>query len=437
MPRRPTGSVPALVHHKASNRARVRINGRDFWLGKWGSPEAKMAYDRLIAEYLATRRILSPVASPEGAAGHPTLGPASVGGVGHAQTLDPAGGGCIPEELTVAELAGLYLEHCRTYYRNADGQRTSTYDNSLQAVRALRPFDDTIASAFGPRRLGTIRDAEASRGRSRVGCNTIVKHVRRVFQWAESQELVPRGTHNSLKTVEPLRQGRTHAPELPPIAPVDDAVVDATLPFLPEIVADMVRLQRLTGARPGEVCKLRPEDIDKSESVWRWRLPTHKNSWRGKDRVIMVGPRAQVLLKRYLLRDGKAFCFSPAESEKKRSRARRLRRQSPMTPSQRARKPKSDGRRRPRDQYDTGSYRRAITRAVDALNAALKLQDPNAKPFEDWAPNRLRHTAGTEVRKKFGLEAAQVVLGHASADITQVYAERNHELAAVVIRQIG
>jgi len=345
MSRTKSGTLPKLQRHKGSGQARVRINGRDFWLGKWGSPAVKMAYDRLIAEYLATRRILPPVlpplASPAGPAGNPTLGSVSAGGAGNPQTLDPAGGGCISAELTVAELAGLYLEHCRTYYQNADGQRTSTYDNSLQAVRALRPFDDTIASAFGPRRLGTIRDAEASRGRSLVGCNTIVKHVRRVFQWAESQELVPRGTHNSLKTVEPLRQGRTHAPELPPIATVDDAVVDATLPFLPEVVADMVRLQRLTGARPGEVCKLRPDDIDKSESVWRWRLPTHKNSWRGKGRVIMVGPRAQVLLKRYLLRDGKAFCFSPAESEKKRSRARRLRRQSPMTPSQRARKPKA------------------------------------------------------------------------------------------------
>jgi integrase len=38
---------------------------------------------------------------------------------------------------------------------------------------------------------------------------------------------------------------------------------------------------------------------------------------------------------------------------------------------------------------------------------------------------------------RFGLEAAQVVLGHASADITQVYAERNQKLAAEVIRQIG
>jgi hypothetical protein len=46
------------------------------------------------------------------------------------------------------------------------------------------------------------------------------------------------------------------APELPPVRPVDDEVVEATLPYLPEIVADMVRLQRLTGARPGEVCGL-------------------------------------------------------------------------------------------------------------------------------------------------------------------------------------
>ena len=28
MPRRPKGSIPSLVHHKPSNRARVRIDGR-------------------------------------------------------------------------------------------------------------------------------------------------------------------------------------------------------------------------------------------------------------------------------------------------------------------------------------------------------------------------------------------------------------------------
>jgi len=434
---RPKGSLPSLVHHKPSNRARVRINGRDHWLGRWGSPESQLAYDRLIAEYLATRRIMPPTTTPMATVSTVVISPDSPGAAIDAPSVQSADSDCIPNEPTVAELASLYVEHCRTYYRTPDGKRTSTYDNALQAVRTLRPYDDTLASAFGPRRLGMIRDSEAARGRPRVGCNAIVKHVRRLFQWAESQELVPRGTHNSLKTVEPLRHGRTSAPELPPIEPVDDAVVDATLPYLPDIVADMVRLQRLTGARPGEVCKLRPSDIDKSQAVWKWRPPTHKTSWRGKERVIMIGPRAQTLLKRYLLRDGKAFCFSPAESEERRSAIRRLERQSPMTPSQRARKPKVNGRRRPRDLYDTASYRRAITRAVEQLNAELKLKNPSAKPVEDWAPNRLRHTAGTEVRKKFGLEAAQVVLGHASADITQVYAERNEELAAKVIRQIG
>jgi hypothetical protein len=313
MPRRPKGSLPNLQHHKPSGRARVTINGHDHWLGKWGSPEARLAYDRLMAEYLATRRIMPPRSVPSAATPATpstiTITPAVAGAVIGAEPIEAADGGLIPDELTVAELAGQYLEHCRTYYRTADGRRTSTYDNALQAVRALRPFDDTLASAFGPRRLSTIRDSEAAKGRPRVGCNAIVKHVRRLFQWAESQELVPRGTHNSLKTVEPLRRGRTTAPELPPIAPVDDAVVDATLPFLPEIIADMVRLQRLTGARPGEVCTLRPDDIDKSQPVWAWRPMAHKTAWRGKERMIMIGPRGQAILKRYLLRDGGAFCF--------------------------------------------------------------------------------------------------------------------------------
>jgi site-specific recombinase XerC len=54
-----------------------------------------------------------------------------------------------------------------------------------------------------------------------------------------------------------------------------------------------------------------------------------------------------------------------------------------------------------------------------------------------WAPNQLRHTAATELRSRFGLEATQVVLGHAKADITQVYAERDLAKAAAVMREVG
>ena len=42
-----------------------------------------------------------------------------------------------------------------------------------------------------------------------------------------------------------------------------------------------------------------------------------------------------------------------------------------------------------------------------------------------------------KVRKERGVEAAQVVLDHATADITHVYAERDLTLAAEVAAKIG
>ena len=54
-----------------------------------------------------------------------------------------------------------------------------------------------------------------------------------------------------------------------------------------------------------------------------------------------------------------------------------------------------------------------------------------------WHPNQLRHSFATRVRKEHGLEAAQVLLGHSRADVTQIYAERNEELAGSVAARIG
>lgn len=90
--------------------------------------------------------------------------------------------------------------------------------------------------------------------------------------------------------------------------------------------------------------------------------------------------------------------------------------------------------RRPGRRFSTGSYRRSIRRAIDAYNATKT--DP-ADKIETWTPHRLRHARGTEVRSRYGLEAAQVALGHAKADVTEIYAQRDAELAAKVAREIG
>ena len=134
----------------------------------------------------------------------------------------------------------------------------------------------------------------------------------------------------------------------------------------------------------------------------------------------------------YLLRAPEAYCFSPAESEEKRKVELRERRRTKVQPSQvNRRKPRP--KRKPRDQYVKDSYTRAVRRAVALANRGREEGDK----LPHWAPNQLRHAAATRIRGEFGLEAAQVTLGHAKADVTQIYAERDSRLAQEVARKIG
>jgi len=52
-------------------------------------------------------------------------------------------------------------------------------------------------------------------------------------------------------------------------------------------------------------------------------------------------------------------------------------------------------------------------------------------------PEAVAATAATEIRKRFGLESAQVVLGHAKPNTTLIYAERDLAKAAAVMAEVG
>ena len=98
--------------------------------------------------------------------------------------------------------------------------------------------------------------------------------------------------------------------------------------------------------------------------------------------------------------------------------------------------------RLPKAHYTKDSYNRAIRRGIDKVNKAIREQaaqtdTENPVMLSYWHPNQLRHAAATEIRSRYGLEAAQVVLGHAKADVTQVYAERDQALAAEIMREVG
>ena len=192
--------------------------------------------------------------------------------------------------------------------------------------------------------------------------------IKRIFKWGASQELVPVKVYQALSTVAGLQKGRTDAVESPPIAPVADELVDASLPYLPEIIADMVRLQRLTGCRPGEVCILRPVDVDTTGDVWIYRPASHKTQYRGRERMIYIGPKGQDVLCPYLDRDAAEYCFSPIDSER-RLEALHAKRKTPISygnrpGTNRKRKPK----KQPREFYSSNTYRQAIHRAIDKAN---------------------------------------------------------------------
>jgi integrase len=406
-----TVSVPKYRHHKGTGQAFVQVNGRRHYLGKWDSPKSQERYAAFVAELAIRPAIPAPL---------PLTTPASA--------------------ITVVELAAAYVDFAEGYYRK-NGKPTTHLPQLKAAIRAIRDlYGHSEAAKFGPLALRAIQQKMVGTGASRRYINQHAGHIKRMFKWAVSVELLSPVVHQALTTVPGLKMGRTEARETQPVLPVADEVVDATLPSLPVVVADMVRFQRLTGCRPGEVCQLRPVDVDRSGEVWRYRPESHKTQHHGRERIIYIGPQAQDVLLPYLLRDAQVHCFQPVESEQKRRDEQRARRRTRVQPSQRNRR-KARPVRAPRAAYTKDSYNRAITRGIGKANAKRVKEAAQAgvEPMllPHWHPNQLRHSKATEIRRQFGLEAAQVILGHAKADVTQVYAERDSALAVEVARKIG
>ena len=386
-----TKKLPSYRLHKVSGQAIVTLAGRDHYLGQHGSPESLDAYRRLISEWTAAGPAVAAASAAARKSGN---------------------------DFRVCELLAAYYEFADRYYVK-DGEPTGEVKNLKDATRLLQElYGMTRVAEFGPTAMKTVRQKMIEAKLSRRVINFRVNRIRRVFKWGVESEFVAPGILHALQAVAALRAGRSDAKETGPVRPVPEENVSVVLPLVTPQVRAMIELQQVTGMRPNEVTAMRPIDIDRSQPTWIFRPARHKTQHHGIERLIYLGPRAQAIITPYLLRPAEAYLFSPKDAVKQsRDRLRRGNNPPKMC--------RPSPKRVAGDRYTRRSYYSAIKRGCEKAG------------IDVWGPNRLRHSAATYLRKRFGIEAARVVLGHRSSAVTEVYAELDRTKAADIMAEVG
>jgi integrase len=407
------------------------MDGRDYYLGEYGSAQAEEKYQRMIGEWLLRGKQGPAVAN------HDTV--------------------------TVGQIMAGYLEHCQRYFG-----RIPTVERSM--CRWLKEhYATTPAKDFGPLALSALRIRmtkskvmvggnrrfPSDRNLSRKYVNALTFAVVRMFRWAAQNELVPGSIYMNLRALGSLEHGRSEARETQPVRPVEEKHMNAALKHAEPMLAAMIRFQYYTACRPGEVCRLRGIDIDTSDpDCWVYRPPQHKTAYRGIERAILIGPEARAAIEPYLkadlhsqiftIRDAyvEKFIASPPSYSHNKGYARvkigqkeihlgrwkspesyqkytRLIREYTEHPE---RIPIS---RRYRNEYDEKTYYHAIRRLCRDAR------------IPHWKPHQLRHAGATRLAHEFGTDVARVILGHTEERTTRVYVAPDWQRAKDVIRKIG
>jgi integrase len=188
--------------------------------------------------------------------------------------------------------------------------------------------------SFGPLALKSVRNEmiRAANGRSKI--NRRVGRIVRMFKWGVSEELIPAGIYEALRTVAGLRKGRSQVKEKPPVGPVAEADFEAVRNHVSRQVWAMIELQRRAGMRPVEVVIMRCVDLDEGGDIWIYTSSRHKTEHHDKVWEVFIGPKCQEILRPWLESRSGPYLFSPSEAIKERKEKRRVHRKTRVQPSQ-------------------------------------------------------------------------------------------------------
>ena len=208
----------------------VYLHGEKIILGRTGTPEADAAFRQLQVRVLTD----------------PTYSPAN------------------PQLITVDSLCLAYLQ----YAQENDPGHFSSIKTAVDIL--LRFTAGQSVEALDSRSFLLLQEMFVQYGAARTYCNALMGFIRAMLKWGVIRKLVPHKVYVEAKFVPPLKQGKTRAPEKPEREAVPDEVVQRTLPFMSPTAATMVQVQRLTGMRPSEVCKMTVGAIERSRGNGLW-----------------------------------------------------------------------------------------------------------------------------------------------------------------------
>lgn len=164
----PQSQIPSYRHHHATGQAVVVLGGRSIYLGKFGSPESRAKYDRVIARYLTTH--------------HEQQNP------GKNSPARPMDNLALRDELRIDELVQKDWHFAKGYHVK-DGCRPTGEQSPLKlALRILcRHLGDARAAEFGPLARKALR-ASSDDGSETIGVRRLPPRSKRVTMAARRAE---------------------------------------------------------------------------------------------------------------------------------------------------------------------------------------------------------------------------------------------------------
>lgn len=369
---------PPIQHHRLSGRARVRWKGKDYYLGPYGSAEAARNYAELLTRLASGESVDRPT-----------------------EAVEPRHQG-----ITVAEVVSRWLAE--------ESPRYPAAGRELQGFRyAVRPlirlYGPLPAAAFCCDHLervqlamaaGTWQDAGEQADARRRGyrldwsrnvVNRRIVRLRTIWRWAERKRLAPAGSYAHLCTLPGLKATDARVRHLERRRPATMAEVNAVVKYLPPVGRAMLLCQWWSGARSGEIRKMRGDEVDTSGEVWLYRPGTHKMSHKGQARVVPLGRRAQAVLRPWLQRcEPGGYVFPPSKRYENGNGC-----------------------------YTDWGYAQMVRRAAEKAGLPA-----------GFSAYCARHGAKQRLTRSLGLDAARAVLGQRSLGTTAQYGDAIDEKAA-------